>query len=593
MEQLNEAELRKGEAYIRIQNEEYDKAMSRIRKETETWYARLAKNNDVSMAEARKLLTANELKEFHWDVQEYIQRGRENAVDQRWIKQLENASAKVHITRLEELETKLRQETELLAARRVKGTSSVMADIYKDGYYKGIYEIQRGNGKGLPFARLDIKQMDKVLAKPWAPDGRNFSTRIWEDRDKLYAELQKVLTQDLIRGEAAEKVISDFAARMGVSKSVAERLVLTEAAYFSGQSRIDGYKETGITHYKFVATLDRRTSKICRDLDGEILLLDEAQAGVNYPPLHAYCRSTTTPHFEDSSESGKRAARNDEDGKTYYVPGDMTYKDWAAKHAPKSATKPPEPDPPKPSGPPRVPPATPAPQQQPFTPANTFREAEAVAKKNYGFDYVDYKGLDLESVNAVNEAIHTAMTEFPSLKGFAKKISAVEDDNFVAQASVQYEGGVLTSNLKVSSRYFNSEIDDIIEASVAAGHWPQGSNRRSIFVHEFGHIAEYAHAIKLMGGWTGVQMDVDDIQIAFTRITKGSLSASILSEALENLGLPNTPEVIKRELSAYATTNTKETLAEAVAEALGTSQPRRLSLEIYRILQRKMKEVGL
>lgn len=357
MEDLNEAELRKGEAYIKKQNEEYDKALARIRKETEAWYGRLAKNNNMTMAEARKLLTANELKEFHWDVQEYIKRGRENAVDQRWVKQLENASAKVHISRLEELETKIRQEVELLTARRVSGTTEVLGNIYKDGYYKGIYEVQRGVGEGIPFARLDEKRIDKVLSKPWAPDGRNFSSRIWTDKDKLLSELQTVLTQDLIRGESSDKMIADFAERMGVSKRAAKRLILTEGAYFSGQSRLDGYRETGVSHYKFVATLDSRTSEECRHMDGKVIPTSEAKAGVNYPPLHAYCRSTTIPVFdddgEDELETGERAAR-DEDGKTYYVPADMTYKEWAEKHAPKDAEKPPEPEQPRPAEPPKV-----------------------------------------------------------------------------------------------------------------------------------------------------------------------------------------------------------------------------------------------
>ncbi|MEC0234448.1 minor capsid protein [Paenibacillus kribbensis] len=339
METLNEAQLKKGEDYIKAQSAEYDKALARINKETESWYARLAKNNEISMAEARKLLKANELKEFRWSVEDYIKAGRENAVDQRWMKELENVSAKVHITRLEELQLKIRQEVEVLTARQVRGATGVLGDIYEDGYYKGIYEVQRGAGKGIPFAKLDGKQIDKVLAKPWAPDGRNFSARIWGDRDKLLAELQTTLTQNLIRGEPSDKVISAFAERMGVSKRYAKRLILTEAAYFSGQSRMDGYKAQGVKSYRFVATLDILTSNPCREMDGEVIPINEAQPGANYPPLHAYCRSTTIPVFDDEAEDSEeqpqeRTARGT-DGNTYRVPADMSYKEWSAKHVPK------------------------------------------------------------------------------------------------------------------------------------------------------------------------------------------------------------------------------------------------------------------
>ena len=423
MEQLNEAELHKGEAYIVTQNVEYDKALARIRKETEAWYGRLAKNNDMTMAEARKLLSANELKEFHWDVQEYIKRGRENAVDQRWVKQLENASAKVHISRLEELETRVQQEVELLTAHRLKGTTDTLSDIYKDGYYKGIYEVQRGVGEGISFAGVDARQLDKVLAKPWTPDGRNFSNRIWDDKDKLLSELQTVLTQDLVQGAPSDKVIADFADRMSVSKRAAERLVLTEAAYFSGQSRLDGYKETGVKHYKFVATLDKRTSIQCRDMDGEIIPLSEAKAGVNYPPLHAYCRSTTIPYYVDDDEDsivGERAARG-EDGKTYYVPADTTYKEWAAKHAPPDATKPAaKTAPPQPTEPMPVKPVAPEPV---VAPTELTKDEEAAVVRYIGGESYKLNDKLLRAVPldppemAWVEQLDKAIDTFPTYQG--------------------------------------------------------------------------------------------------------------------------------------------------------------------------------
>ncbi|GIQ63622.1 hypothetical protein PACILC2_21900 [Paenibacillus cisolokensis] len=286
------------------------------------------------------------------------------------MKELENASAKVHITRLQELETHLRNEIEQLTAKRLKGTTDTLGSVYKDSYYKSIYELQKGTGVGSSFAMLDNRQIDKVLAKPWAPDGSNFSARIWKDRDKLVNELQTILTQDLIRGESADKVISDFAERMGVSRHAAERLIRTEAAYFAGQSRLDAYREMGVEQYKFVATLDRRTSEICREMDGRVIRLSEAKAGVNYPPLHVYCRSTTIPHFEDAAP-GERAARDD-DGKTYMVPGDMTYREWTEKYAPE-ATEPPKPVEPEPATAPNVTTVTPSLQPPRPTPPKKVR----------------------------------------------------------------------------------------------------------------------------------------------------------------------------------------------------------------------------
>lgn len=334
METLNEALLNRGDAYAEAMRVEYDKATARINADVERWYARLAKNNGVSMADARQLLKAGELKEFRWTVEEYIKAGKENAVDQRWMKELENASAKVHISRLEAIQTQMQQHVEVLTAKRLSGTTETLGGIYKDGYYKSIFELQKGTGIGTSFAKLDKRQLDSVLAKPWAPDGRNFSARIWGDRAKLVNELHTTLTQGLIRGDAPEKMIKQLSERMGVSAKQAARLVLTESAYFAGQARMEGYKELGVEDYKYTATLDGRTSTLCKDMDGKVFKLSGAEPGVNYPPLHAHCRSTTIPHYEDNVK--ERAAR-DEDGEAYDVPGDTTYRQWAKEHAPEAA----------------------------------------------------------------------------------------------------------------------------------------------------------------------------------------------------------------------------------------------------------------
>lgn len=49
------------------------------------------------------------------------------------------------------------------------------------------------------------------------------------------------------------------------------------------------------------------------------------------PPFHPWCRGTTAPYFDDMDDIAERWARDPKTGKTYTVPGSMTYKQWAAK----------------------------------------------------------------------------------------------------------------------------------------------------------------------------------------------------------------------------------------------------------------------
>ena len=107
IEEMNHLENEVAAAEI---GKQFDIAQKDIAKEINAWYGRLADNNGVSIEEARKLLNANELKEFKWDVDQYIKYGEENALNGNWMKELENASAKVHISRLEEINLRIKAE---------------------------------------------------------------------------------------------------------------------------------------------------------------------------------------------------------------------------------------------------------------------------------------------------------------------------------------------------------------------------------------------------------------------------------------------------------------------------------------------------
>lgn len=114
--------------------------------------------------------------------------------------------------------------------------------------------------------------------------------------------------------------------RLNVSAAHARRLVRTETAYVYEQASLKAYQECGIEMYEFLATLDHKTSKPCKELDGKRFYIKDAVPGKNYPPMHPNCRSTTVAAFEDDKVT-KRLAK-DRNGKYYEVPSDMTYPEW-------------------------------------------------------------------------------------------------------------------------------------------------------------------------------------------------------------------------------------------------------------------------
>ncbi|WP_288932350.1 minor capsid protein [uncultured Eubacterium sp.] len=307
--------------------EQFDKSQKIIEEKINAWYQRYADNNNMSLLEARKSLNDKELKELKWDVEEYIKKGRENAFSGEWVKELENASAKAHISRLEALELQCRQQAEVAFGNLNDEVSKHIKDVYKKSYYKTAYEIQKGVGVGSNFAALNDRLIEKVVNKPWLADGKNFSDRIWGNKTQLINQLHTSLSQMCITGSGPDKAISQIASKMNVSKANAGRLVMTESAYFSSTAQKECFKELDVERYEIVATLDGHTSDICQEMDGKVFKMSEYEEGVTAPPFHVNCRSCTAPYFDDEFAKGERIARN-EDGDTYYVPDDITYKEW-------------------------------------------------------------------------------------------------------------------------------------------------------------------------------------------------------------------------------------------------------------------------
>lgn len=328
-ELLEQAAHQQGvQCYADIEKQ-YRQAQKQLEGQIAAWYQRFASNNGVTLAEAKRMLNAKELTELKWDVNQYIQYGQENAINGTWVKQLENASARFHISRLEALKLQTQQSIEVMFGNQLDSIDSTMRNVYKSGYYHTAYEIQKGVGVGWDFSALDDKQISKVINKPWAVDGKNFSERIWGNRQKLVNELNNTLTQNIILGKDPQKAIDEIARKMNTSKTNAGRLVMTEEAFFSSAAQKDCFTELDVEQFEILATLDSHTSDICRGMDGKHFKMSEWKVGETAPPFHVHCRSTTVPYFDDEfDEVGERAARDEKTGKTYFVPGNMTYKEW-------------------------------------------------------------------------------------------------------------------------------------------------------------------------------------------------------------------------------------------------------------------------
>lgn len=308
----------------------YHKASLVLSNEMDKIFERFVTKHKLSEADARKLLTSIKDKTSLEEIKAELRKGATGSDKRELLAELESPAYAYRLNRLEDKQ----QQIDNLMNTVYNQEKALSTDHYKElmgeSYNRSMYEIQRQAGIGYSFDKLDSRTIDNMLKSKWS--GANYSSRIWNNTQKLADSLKTELIVALLTGEREADISKNLMFQFASGANNARRLVRTESCHIANEMDMKAYKESGIDTYVFVATLDLKTSAICASLDGKRFKVKDQQPGVNAPPMHPWCRSTTVPYFDDEwGRSGERAAR-DADGKTYYVPADITYPEWKEQY---------------------------------------------------------------------------------------------------------------------------------------------------------------------------------------------------------------------------------------------------------------------
>lgn len=306
---------------------QFDRAYKSIENEIANLYFKYADENELSYDEAVKYLTQNQRKEFQKDLKFYIEKSKDADYSQRFNSHLKALSTRARITRLEELKLNIEYEVNELYHKHSLNTQLTFDDILDESYYKTIFDIQQFQGYGMTFNLISPNILESLLEYPWS--GKNYSEKIWSNIDNLSGKLEDVLTAGIIQGKSNQEMAAELEKATNTAYKNAIRLVRTETNFIAGEATHKAYQEYGVEQYQFLATLDLRTSEICRSLDGKVFEEKDRKTGVNCHPMHPHCRSTDIPYIPDLE--GTRVARGS-DGKTYKVDRNMTYDEWYKKY---------------------------------------------------------------------------------------------------------------------------------------------------------------------------------------------------------------------------------------------------------------------
>lgn len=309
----------------------YAKASLYLSREIQDIFKKYVEKHHLTEKEALQLL--NTLRD-RTSIEELRQRLQSSSQKQEiadLLAELEAPAYQARIQRLQDLQTQIDLVMQQVYKQEQAITTAHYIQLAEETYNRSIFDIQQRTGFGFSFSHIDQKQVDKVLKSKWS--GMNYSERVWRNTRALAQEVKEALLVNLITGRTERETAEMLTKKFAGGSSKARRLIRTESCYLSNQLEMESYKECGVEKYRYLATLDLRTSEICRELDGKVFLVKDQQPGKNCPPMHPWCRSTTIAVISEKSLNGmKRRARDPVTGKTYLVPASMNYREWYAKY---------------------------------------------------------------------------------------------------------------------------------------------------------------------------------------------------------------------------------------------------------------------
>lgn len=295
--------------YAKEIQQTYNFAMDQIQKEIDSFYAKYAKDEGITIAQAKK--RASKL-----DMEEYSRKAKKYVKDKNFSKQaneemkLYNLTMKVN--RLELLKASIGLELVSAFDELQRFYEQILTDRTMD-------EFKRQAG----ILGSSVPDNAAVLAATIVNasfHNAKYSERIWMHQDLLRNELGKLLTRGMVQGKNPRVLARELRKTFDVSIYNSERLMRTELARVQTEAQLQSYKENGFEEYEYMACHNRDVCANCKALDGKIFKIDDGMPGENAPPMHPSCHCATTVHMD------LNAYEKWLDG--YSTTHNMSFKDW-------------------------------------------------------------------------------------------------------------------------------------------------------------------------------------------------------------------------------------------------------------------------
>lgn len=270
-------------------------------------------------------LYSGQIAELERDIAAYYQKyGKDNVIEYRVL--LDSISEKdreMLMQRMDEFAAKYPQYAHLMPVResiyKLNELEAIQMAMYIQQYEIGAieqeelqrhleeYALKSANlaaeemGFGNQFYNVNSSLVSATVGAAWS-QGKTYSERIWENREKLAQYLNDDFAKLIARGVSYDQCVKELSKRFeNVSKRDIKRLVFTEGTFLFNETQAQVH-ESDFDKY-CIACADSRACPICKALQAEQkrnpVRFEDRTPGINFPPLHPWCRCSYTVEVDD------------------------------------------------------------------------------------------------------------------------------------------------------------------------------------------------------------------------------------------------------------------------------------------------------
>ena len=251
---------------------------------------RFAAKENVSMAEAKRIISKTDVEKFQNTAKRYVE---DRDFSPKANAELRKFNVTMRTNRLELLQARINLDTVMLAWEEEQLTAKyITEEVIKE-------HIRQAGILGMTVP--SSTQLETLAKAVLLSDvsGATFSDRIWANQNELRNNINQTIERALIRGEHPRKSAASIKRLVrddyGKANRAADRILVTEVARGQSIAAIESFKEADIDKYIWIS--EPSACDVCAELNDKVFTLGAAN-NIMPPETHPFCRCAISAYVE-------------------------------------------------------------------------------------------------------------------------------------------------------------------------------------------------------------------------------------------------------------------------------------------------------